>query len=161
MRPRSKTIRRTAAVRTTQDSVSTFSFDTDRTSFQLALNWARSGYEIEPDSVRAEEWVNAFDYQYQPPLRDDSFAIHTDIVPHPLDSEMFLARIGFQAPHLRDDGRPVNVTLVLDSSGSMADGNRIDIAQAAADSIRRSLRDNDRHLGGPLQQQTFSRDLTI
>ena len=135
---------RTAAVRTTQDNVSTFSLDTDRTSFQLALNWARVGYKVEPDSVRSEEWVNAFNYGYKKPLRDDSFAIHTDIMPHPLDSEMLLARIGFQAPEMRDDGRPLNVTLVLDSSGSMADGNRIDIAHAAADSIRRSLRDGDR-----------------
>ena len=46
---------RTAAVRTSQDSVSTFSLDTDRTSFQLALNWARAGYEVDPDSVRSEE----------------------------------------------------------------------------------------------------------
>ena len=136
--------RRTTVVRTTQDSDSTFSLDTDRTSFQLALNWARSGYVIEPDSVRAEEWVNAFDYQYEPPLRDDSFAIHTDIIPHPLDNEMLLARIGFQAPQMMDDGRPLNITLVLDSSGSMADGNRVDIAHAAADSIRRSLRNSDR-----------------
>ena len=135
---------RTAAVRTTEDNVSTFSLDTDRTSFQLALNWARSGYGVEPDSVRSEEWVNAFNYQYQQPLRDDSFAVHTDIMPHPLDSEMLLARIGFQAPVLSDDGRPLNVTLVLDSSGSMNEGNRVDIAHAAADSIRRSLRDGDR-----------------
>ena len=131
-------------MRTTQDNVSTFSLDTDRTSFQLALNWARAGYEVEPDSVRSEEWVNAFNYSYKQPLRDDSFAIHTDIMPHPLDSEMLLARIGFQAPVLSDDGRPLNVTLVLDSSGSMNEGNRVDIAHAAADSIRRSLRDDDR-----------------
>lgn len=135
---------RTATTRTVQDSVSTFSLDTDRTSFQLALNWARSGYEIEPDSVRSEEWVNAFNYQYAQPRREDSFAVHTDIMPHPLDSEMILARIGFQAPELRDDGRPLNVTLVLDASGSMREGNRVDIAHAAADSIRRSLRRDDR-----------------
>ena len=145
--PRATTFRdneRTAAVRASQDSVSTFSLDTDRTSFQLALNWARSGYEVDPDSVRSEEWVNAFDYRYGRPSREDSFAIHTDVMPHPLDSGMVLARIGFQAPELHDDGRPLNVTLVLDSSGSMAEGNRIEIARAAADSIRRSLRRDDR-----------------
>ena len=135
---------REAATRAAQDSVSTFSLDTDRTSFQLALNWARAGYEIDPDSVRSEEWVNAFDYQYGQPRRDDSFAVHTDFMPHPLDSEMLLARIGFQAPEMRDDGRPLNVTLVLDASGSMREGNRLDIAHAAADSIRRSLRRDDR-----------------
>ena len=145
--PRATTFRdneRTAAVRASQDSVSTFSLDTDRTSFQLAINWARSGYEVDPDSVRSEEWVNAFDYRYGRPSREDSFAIHTDVMPHPLDSGMVLARIGFQAPELHDDGRPLNVTLVLDSSGSMAEGNRVEIARAAADSIRRSLRRDDR-----------------
>ena len=135
---------RTAAVRTSQDSVSTFSLDTDRTSFQLALNWARAGYEEDPDSVRSEEWVNAFNYGYGQPSRGDSFAIHTDVMPHPLDSGMVLARIGFQAPELHDDGRPLNVTLVLDASGSMADGNRVEIARAAAESIRRSLNRDDR-----------------
>ena len=135
---------RTAAVRTTQDSVSTFSLDTDRTSFQLALNWARAGYDVEPDSVRSEEWVNAFNYGYKQPSRGDSFAIHTDVMPHPLDSELLLARIGFQAADLRDEGRPLNVTLVLDASGSMSDGIKVEIARAAADSIRRSLGHDDR-----------------
>ena len=57
---------------------------------------------------------------------------------------MALARIAFQAPELRDDGMPLNVTLVLDASGSMSDGNRVDIARAAAESIRKSLRRDDR-----------------
>ena len=126
------------------DNVSTFSLDTDRTSYFLALNWARNGYEVDPDSVRAEEWINAFNYGYEQPRRDDSFAISTDIVTHPLDSRMHLARIAFQAPELDYDTTPVNVTLVLDASGSMADGNRVDIAREAAESIRLSLRDHDR-----------------
>ena len=126
------------------DNVSTFSLDTDRTSYFLALNWARNGYEIDPDSVRAEEWINAFNYGYEQPRRDDSFAITTDIVTHPLDSRTHLARIAFQAPDVDYDATPVNVTLVLDASGSMADGNRVDIAREAAESIRLSLRDHDR-----------------
>ena len=68
-----------------EDAVSTFSLDTDRTSYHLALNWARTGYRVEPDSVRAEEWINAFNYGYEPPLHSDSFAISTDVVRHPLD----------------------------------------------------------------------------
>ena len=99
---------------------------------------------MDPDSVRSEEWVNAFDYRYEQPSRADSFGIETAIMPHPLDNTMVLARIGFQAPELRDDGRPINVTLVLDASGSMSSGNRVEIARTAADSIRRSLRSSDR-----------------
>ena len=128
---------------TSEDSVSTFSLDTDRTSFQLALNWARSGHAVDPDSVRAEEWINAFDYGYEPPAHRDSFAITTDVFTHPLDSRMHLVRLGFQAPELQDDA-PLNVTLVLDASGSMSNGNRVAIAREAAESIRRSLRSRDR-----------------
>ena len=129
---------------TSEDRVSTFSLDTDRTSYHLALNWARAGYDIEPDSVRAEEWINAFDYGYAQPSREDSFAVHTDVMPHLLDDGLALARIAFQAPELRDDGRPLNVTLVLDASGSMSDGDRVDIARTAAETIRKSLRRDDR-----------------
>ena len=126
------------------DNVSTFGLDTDRTSYYLALNWAREGYEVDPDSVRAEEWINAFNYQYEPPLRDDSFAVTSDVFGHPLDSRMHMARIAFQAPQMNYDATPVNVTLVLDASGSMDTGNRVDIARQAAESIRSSLSDRDR-----------------
>ncbi len=136
--------RQSPLVAASRDRTSTFSLDTDRTSFQLALNWARNGYQIDPDSVRAEEWVNAFHYGYQKPHRQDSFAISTALVEHPLQSEMHLARITFQAPDVRDEHRPLNVTLVLDASGSMADGNRVEIARAAAEAIRKSLGRNDR-----------------
>ena len=128
---------------TVEDSVSTFSLDTDRTSFQLALNWARAGHRVDPDSVRAEEWINAFNYGYELPRHDDSFAISTEVLPHPLDGGMHLVRVGFQAPEFRDKA-PLNVTLVLDASGSMASGNRVGIAREAAETIRRSLRHDDR-----------------
>ena len=62
---------------------------------------------------------------------------------HPLDSGKILARIGFQAARVVDD-RPLNVTLVLDASGSMDEGNRVAIARAAAEAIRQSLRPGDR-----------------
>ena len=135
--------RRQPLVATSEDAVSTFSLDTDRTSYQLALAWARQGYDIEPDSVRAEEWINAFDYEYDPPSDEWGFAISSDVLAHPLESRKTLARIGFQAARVADD-RPLNVTLVLDASGSMADGNRVAIARAAAEAIRQSLRSQDR-----------------
>ncbi len=134
---------RTPFVDASSDAVSTFSLDTDRTSYFLALNWVRNGYAVEPDSVRAEEWVNAFAYHYDPPRDDLSFSIRSDVVAHPLGGGRHLARVALQAPELRDD-TPVNVTLVLDASGSMAGGNRVDIARTAAETIRQSLSPRDR-----------------
>ena len=128
---------------TSEDAVSTFSLDTDRTSFQLALNWARSGYQVDPASVRAEEWVNAFDYGYEAPTVDDRFAITSDLFEHPLDGGRYMARVTFKAPEVIADG-PLNVTLVLDASGSMSSGNRVSIAREAAEAIRRSMDRDDR-----------------
>ena len=130
-------------VLTSNDDTSTFSLDTDRTSFQLALNWTRAGYDVDPASVRAEEWINAFNYGYELPRHDDSFNITTDVIEHPLENGLHLARVAFQAPELYVD-LPLNVTLVLDGSGSMADGSRVEIARAAADAIRRSMGRDDR-----------------
>ena len=128
---------------TSEDDTAMFSLDVDRTSYRLALNWAREGYEIDPDSVRAEEWVNAFDYRYKRPSGERFFAVSSDWMRHPFDDDLVLYRIAFQAPEPPDD-TPLNVTLVLDASGSMAEGDRVAIARAAADSIRRGLRDEDR-----------------
>ncbi len=126
-----------------EDAVSTFSLDTDRTSFQLALNWATSGYQVDPASVRAEEWVNAFDYGYDAPTVDDRFAITSDLFEHPVDDGRYMARVAFKAPEVVTDG-PLNVTLVLDASGSMSSGNRVAIAREAAETIRRSMDRDDR-----------------
>ena len=134
---------RRPTVSTNEDAVSTFSLDTDRTSYRLALNWAREGYDIEPDSVRAEEWINSFDYGYAKPPYDTEFAIYSDLFRHPLDGNKHIARVSFQAPDVQDNSLPLNVTLVLDASGSMADGNRVEIARAAASAIRQSLRPQD------------------
>ena len=77
------------------------------------------------------------------PRHDDSFNITTDVIEHPLDNGLHLARIAFQAPEIFAD-YPLNVTLVLDGSGSMADGNRVAIARDSAETIRNSLGRDDR-----------------
>ena len=93
--------------------------------------------------MRAEEWVNAFDYGYAAPRTGDRFAITSDLFAHPLDNGKYMARVAFQAPDVVTTA-PLNVTLVLDASGSMREGNRVAIARAAAEAIRRSLDGDDR-----------------
>ncbi len=138
---------RSQFVQTVDDSISTFSLDTDRTSYRLALNWAQNGFDIDPASVRAEEWINSFDYDYEQPGSDDEFAITAEVFDHPIRDDSYMARIAFQSPdlfeHSADSQKPLNVTLVLDSSGSMDEGNRVEIARRAAEGIRESLREQD------------------
>ena len=87
--------------------------------------------------------MNAFDYSYAAPSAGDRFAITSDLIAHPLDSGRYMARIAFQAPETVADA-PLNVTLVLDASGSMREGNRVAVAREAAEAIRRSLDGDDR-----------------
>ena len=93
--------------------------------------------------MRAEEWINAFFYDYDLPRDGRSFSITSDVVAHPIDGALHLARVAMQAPKVPDN-TPLNVTLVLDASGSMADGNRVAIARTAAETIRQSLSSRDR-----------------
>ena len=138
-----KDYQRSPTVITAEDPVSTFSLDADRASYQLALAWARQGHAVNPASVRAEEWINAFDYDYALPTDPNRFAIAIALTDHPLDSGKALARLSFQAPDLPETTDRLNVTLVIDASGSMAQGNRIEIARAAAHALRFSLRGTD------------------
>ena len=124
---------------TSEDDTATFSLDADRASWSLAVNYVNSGYLIEPASVRAEEWINAHDYEYDLPDAPDEFGVTLDLIPHPLQSDdLHLLRIGLQAP-LIERTHPVNVIFVADASGSMAEGNRLDIARASLQALWGSL----------------------
>ena len=125
------------------DPISTFSLDTDRASFQRALQETQDGYQIDPADVRAEEWINSLNYDYPKPSRPDEFAVHTEVFQHPDTQGMHLAQVGIQAPDAQKR-RIVNVTLVIDTSGSMREGNRIAIAERAVQTILDNLRDRDR-----------------
>ncbi|MXX31778.1 MAG: DUF3520 domain-containing protein [Chloroflexi bacterium] len=135
---------------TEADDTVTFALDADQASWALALNHARHGFQIDPDSVRAEEWINAQYYPYPFPDSDTEFGITLDLMPHPLSpDETHLLRIGLQAP-LIERSRQVNVMFVADASGSMAEGNRIAVARAALQAIWASL-DPDRDRAGMIQ----------
>jgi Ca-activated chloride channel family protein len=80
-----------------EDRVSTFALDVDTASYTIAQRYLDDGYRPDPASVRVEEWVNAFDQGYEPPL-DDAFAIIADGGPTPFtDRDEVLLRIGLQA----------------------------------------------------------------
>lgn len=135
---------------TEEDDTVTFALDADQASWALALNHARHGFQIDPASVRAEEWINAQYYAYPFPDRVDEFGITLDLMPHPLSpDDKHLLRIGLQAP-LIERTRQVNVMFVADASGSMAEGNRIAVARAALQAIWASL-DPERDRAGIIQ----------
>ncbi len=116
----------------TRDPFSTFAMDVDTASYSVARSYIADGNLPDRDSVRLEEFVNAFDYGYQPPV-SDAFAIHVDGAPAPFVSpRSVLLRVGIQAREISSEARqPVALTFVIDTSGSMATGNRLEIVKAA------------------------------
>ena len=130
-------------VSTARDPVSTFSLDADRASYHRALTLATEGNRINPADVRAEEWINALDYGYRHQRDKEDFDIIVNLFEHPDTAGMHMARIGFKAPESLESEPQVNVTLVIDTSGSMREGNRIRIAQEAAFTLANSLKGYD------------------
>lgn len=122
------------------DDTVTFALDADQASYALALSYVQHGYGVDPASVRPEEWINAHYYAYPFPDGDNEFGITLDLIDHPLDPDrLHLLRIGLQAPVI-EQRRQVNVTLVVDASGSMVEGDRVAIAGEALRTILASLK---------------------
>lgn len=120
-------------VETAENAFSTFSIDVDTASYTMARRAILDGKRPAPESVRTEEFVNAFDYDYAPPAKG-AFAIHVDGAPSPFRTSMDVLRIGVKGRRIgRDRHVPSNLTLVIDTSGSMQTDDRIGL-------IRRSLR---------------------
>lgn len=131
---------------TEDDKFSTFAMDTDSASFAVVRRFLNDGNLPEPDSVRVEEFINAFDYNYSPPT-EDAFAIHIEGAPSKFGSgkRLKMIRIGIQGKIIEDTGRKdVNLTFVIDVSGSMGMENRLGLVKRALRLLIEQLRPNDK-----------------
>ncbi|MGK2851656.1 MAG: YfbK domain-containing protein [Candidatus Limnocylindrales bacterium] len=115
-----------------EDRVSTFALDIDTASYALAAGVVRDGGRPDPRSVRVEEWVNAFDHDYPAP-DDAAFAVVADGGATPFtEPDEVLLRIGLRARDVRDRARAeAALTFVIDTSGSMSRGGRLELVKAS------------------------------
>ena len=128
---------------TAQDARSTFALDVDTASYNVGRAWIEQGLTPDPASVRVEEWVNYFDQNYPAP-EDGTFAVYADGAPHTLaGTESFLLRIGVAAKAADEERLPLNLSFVVDTSGSMSNGNRIALVREAISSTVASLDERD------------------
>ena len=72
------------SIDTEDDNLSTFALDVDTGSYTIMRNYLRDGYEVPPDSVRVEEYVNYFDQDYENPPAHQAFNISVDGAPSPV-----------------------------------------------------------------------------
>lgn len=104
-----------------EDNLSTFGLDVDTGAYTLARAAINNGIRPEPASVRLEEFVNAFDYGYQPDS-DETFTVQADLAPWPYATEPdnALLRIGLSTPY-EENREPASLVFVVDTSGSMTE----------------------------------------
>ena len=120
---------------TEDDHFSTFGMDVDTASYSVTRRYLRDGHLPPPEAVRVEEFINAFDYNYEPPLHE-AFAVHIDGAPSKFGEgkRLQLLRIGIQGRVVQSENRKDAIlTFVIDVSGSMAMENRLGL-------VKRSLR---------------------
>lgn len=113
--------------------VSTFAMDVDNGSYKLAAAMLRQHAMPNPEGIRVEEFVNAFDYQYA--VNENShelFSLSAEAMPSPLRKGFHLLHVGAQTKKLLAQQRnPSNIVLVLDVSGSMDSDNKMDLLKTA------------------------------
>jgi Ca-activated chloride channel family protein len=130
---------------TDEDALSTFALDVDTGSYTVARRFVNDGNLPDPDSVRIEEYINYFDQGYRPP-RDDAFAVYVDGAPAPYAEEdrTRIIRIGIQAMDVAErDRKDAALTFVVDTSGSMAQENRLGGVRWALSQLVQGLRSTD------------------
>ena len=131
---------------TEDDHLSTFAMDVDTGSYSVTRRYLTDGYLPPPEAVRVEEFVNTFDYNYDPPT-EDAFAIHIDgaLSKFGEGKRLQLLRIGLQgrvipAEHRKD----AILTFVIDVSGSMDMENRLGLVKKALTLLVDQLRPTDK-----------------
>ncbi len=127
----------------TEDRLSTFAVDVDTASYSIARSKLRSGTLPPFASVRAEEFLNYFDYGYAAPTHAP-FAVHLDAAPSPYDAGHHIVRIGLQAKRVSAAARtPAHLVYLVDTSGSMQSPGKIGLAKQSLRMLTRQLRPGD------------------
>ena len=133
------------AVRTADDPESTFSLDVDTGSYTRLRERIRTGQPVDPNEVRTEELLNYFKQDYPAP-RNDAFAIQVDGAAVPfLPADTRVVRVGVQAKQVNDaDRKDVSLTFVIDVSGSMEEGGKLELVKSSLITMLDNLRSTDR-----------------
>ena len=127
-----------------RSSLSTFAVDVDTASYTNIRRMIREGQAIPKDSVRIEEMLNYFDYQYAQPTGEHPFAVHVDSSVSPWDANNRIVRIGIQGKEIVREDRPAtNLVFLLDVSGSMSSDNKLPLLKQSMQYLLEELNEND------------------
>ncbi|WP_437636375.1 vWA domain-containing protein [Sorangium sp. So ce854] len=127
----------------TKDRLSTFAIDVDTASYAIARRKILEGSLPPYQAVRAEEFLNYFDYGYAPPAAGP-FAVHLAAAPSPFTVGHHLVRVAVQGKRVSVKERtPVHLVYLVDTSGSMHSPDKIELAKKSLRMLTESLKPGD------------------
>lgn len=132
-------------VATAENAFSTFSLNVSDVSFKLAAASLEKGVMPDAASVRTEEFINAFDYRDPEPPPGVPIAFVTERARYPFAHDRDLVRFSVKtAAAGRQPGKPYNLVLAIDNSGSMERADRVRILQECLRVLSRQLQPQDK-----------------
>lgn len=128
--------------------LSTFGADVDTASYANLRRMINDGYDlynIPAGSIRTEELVNYFHYDYKSPRGNDAFAVNASIIDCPWNKNTKLVNLGIKAKDLGAYERTrSNIVFLVDVSGSMDSYDKLPLLQMGLDMLIDDLDENDR-----------------
>lgn len=117
----------------TDEPVSTFSADVDTASYAMMRQALKQGTLPDPNTVRVEELVNYFPYDYPgPDAAETPFQATVTVTPTPWNEHTKLLHVGLKGYDLSPTERPrANLVFLIDVSGSMNADNKLPLLKSA------------------------------
>ena len=123
--------------------LSTFAADVDTASYANVRRMIEDGYslsQINPDAVRAEEFINYFSYNLNEPGVGEKFGITTEVSACPWNEDHQLMFVGMKTQDLDFREAPrSNLVFLIDVSGSMYADNKLPLLQKSFNELVDSL----------------------
>ncbi|HQA96612.1 MAG TPA: von Willebrand factor type A domain-containing protein [Clostridia bacterium] len=112
--------------------LSTFAADVDTASYAQLRAKDLRGQAVPPDSVRIEEMLNYFKYNYKQPAPGEPFGVTMELAKTPWNEDTWLLLIGLQAEEIKREERPPqNLVFLIDVSGSMDMPDKLPLVKRA------------------------------
>ena len=145
MNPAALTLARTLPELWTRDEpYSTFSLRVSDNAFRIAQAAMAQNQRPPAESVRVEEFYNAFDYGDPIPTAQEPVTASMEQSAHPVLPQRNLLRIALRTASVgRSAGQPLSLTLLVDQSGSMNRGDRRAALLASVQELSQMLQAQD------------------
>ena len=132
-------------IQTSQQPTSTFSIDADGAAYAYMRRAVKNNILPNPNSVRIEEFLNYFTFDYSDPAVDETVAINAELGDCPWNADHKLLRLGLKGKSIPDSDIPdANYILLIDVSGSMTGDDRIGLVKKGLCSMIDHMKDTDR-----------------